>query len=221
MRGADRVSTMKIATRIVHAIPRVYATMAENAGTRMNGTRSATKLLQEWRTGDERAAEELMRIVYDELHQIAARVLRRERPHHTLRPTDLVSEAFVRLADGNQPDWQNRLHFFAIAARNMRRVLVDHARKRDAGKRGAGARPITFDEDLIGAAAPENLLALDEAIEALARTDERKARVIELHYFGGLTLDEVAEVLEIHANTVTRDLRFAEAWLRRHLDRPS
>jgi len=128
-----------------------------------------------------------------------------------------VSEAYLRLAEGTQPEWSDRVHFFAVAARGMRRVLIDHARKRCSEKRGAGERPITLDEDLIGVSRPAELLALDEALEELARHDERKARAIELHYFGGLTHEELAEALGVHVNTAARDLRLGEAWIHRYL----
>ena len=182
--------------------------------------RTVTVLLRDWRSGDQAAFDELVPQVYAELHKLAAAYMRGERPGHTLRPNDLVSEAYLRLAKagtGEAPEWKDRVHFFAIAARTMRQILVDHARKRNAAKRGDGARPVTFDEALAAGERPEELVALDEALQALAGFDERKARIIELHYFGGLTQNEVAEVLEVHVNTVGRDLRLAEAWIHRHL----
>lgn len=179
--------------------------------------RTLTALLRDWHGGNREAADQLMPLIYDQLHALAARHLRGERAEHTFRPTDLVSEAYLRLSAGVQPEWNDRVHFFAIAARTMRQILVDHARKRSAGKRGAGERPVTFDEERIDAGKPDELLALDEALEELARFDARKARAIELRYFGGLGQDEIAEVLEVHVNTVARDLRLAEAWLHRAL----
>jgi RNA polymerase sigma factor (TIGR02999 family) len=176
-----------------------------------------TLLLRDWRAGDRAALDELIPKIYAELHRLAAKYLRGERVDHTLRPTDLVSEAYLRLADGEHPDWNDRVHFFAIAARTMRQILVDHARKRNAVKRGDGERPVTLDEGLVAVDRPEAMIALDEALSALETFDERKARVIDLHYFGGLTHQEVAEVLGVHANTVARDLRLAEAWIHRHL----
>jgi RNA polymerase sigma factor (TIGR02999 family) len=178
---------------------------------------SVTLLLQAWRGGDPQALDELMQLVYVELRRIAARHLRGERPGHTLRPTDLVSEAFVKLCAGAAPAATDRVHFFALAARAMRRILVDHARRRDADKRAAGARPITFDDGLVASERPAELIALDGALDELARVDERKARAIELHYFGGLTQLELAEVLGVHVNTVHRDLRLGEAWIHRHM----
>jgi RNA polymerase sigma factor (TIGR02999 family) len=158
-----------------------------------------------------------MRLIYDELRRIAARCLRGERPGHTFRPTDLVSEAYLRLSSAEQPDWNDRVHFFAIAARNMRQILVDHARERNAHKRGAGERPITFEDDLVTPDHPDELIALDAALADLAHLDERKARVIELHFFGGLTREEIAGLLAVHPNTVSRDLRLGKAWIYREL----
>ncbi len=183
----------------------------------MSGARTLTALLRDWRAGDQLAADQLLPMVYDELRALAARHLRGERANHTFRPTDLVSEAYLRLSAGAQPEWNDRVHFFAIAARTMRQVLVDHARKRAAGKRGAGERPITLDEERIDTDRPHELIALDEALEELAALDPRKARAVELRHFGGLQHDEIAEVLEVHVNTVARDLKLAEAWLRRAL----
>jgi RNA polymerase sigma factor (TIGR02999 family) len=180
--------------------------------------RTVTVLLRDWRKGDRAAREELIPLVYGELHKLAAAYLRGERPGHTFRPTDLVSEAYLRLADDSgHPDWDNRVHFFAIAARTMRQILVDHARKRDAGKRGGGERAQTLDEGVVGLDRPARMIALDDALKELEAFDERKARVLELHYFGGLTQDEIAKAIDLHVNTVARDLRLAEAWIRRQM----
>lgn len=183
----------------------------------MRPVRTMTRLLEDWRGGDEAALHELMPLVYAELRTLADRYMRGERKGHTLRPTDLVGEAYLRMADAQHPQWNSRVHFFAIAARTMRQILVDHARRRDSQKRGAGERAVTFDESLVGGDRPDELIALDEALTALATFDERKSRVIELHYFGGMTQPEIAEVLAVHVNTVARDLRLAEAWVHRHL----
>ena len=179
--------------------------------------RSVTELLRDWRGGNRAVAPELVPRIYKELHALASRSLRGERPGHTLRPTDLVNEAYLRLSTGSQPEYADRVHFFAIAARTMRQVLVDHARRRNAAKRDGGATPVTFDEVSIGGERPEELVALDDGLAALAAFDERKARIVELVYFGGLTQAEVAEILELHVNTVARDLKLAEAWLHREL----
>jgi RNA polymerase sigma factor (TIGR02999 family) len=179
-----------------------------------------TELLQDWRAGDRAALDNLIPLVYGELRRIADGYLRRERPDHTFRPTDLVDEAYLRLA-GAQPDIRDRLHFFAVAARVMRQILVDHARRCSAAKRGNAERHVTFDDRLAADTRPDAFLELDSALEALSRFDERKARAIELHYFGGLTHDEVAEVLGVHVNTVASDLRLAEAWIHRQLREPA
>lgn len=176
-----------------------------------------TLLLKQWRGGSAAALEQLTSVVYDELRRIAARHLHRERPGHQFRPTDLVSEAYVRLMDGQPPDLNDRVHFFAFASRLMRQILVDHARKRRAGKRGGGVNPVTLDDAVVSVDGPEELLALDSALNALAELDARKAQAVELHYFGGLTHKEVAVALGFHVNTITEDLRFAAAWLNRNL----
>jgi len=181
------------------------------------GDASVTSLLQAWAEGDRSALDRLTSAVYDELRRLAAAYLRRERPDHTLSPTALVSEAFLRLAGGEHPAYEHRVQFFAVAARHMRRILVDHARRRTAEKRGGRDRPVTFDEGLVAGDRPEDLVALDEALEALAAMDERKARAVELHYFGGMSQKEVAAALGVHENTVARDLRLAQAWLYRHM----
>jgi len=175
-----------------------------------------TRLLHDWRSGDAGALEELIPLVYAELHRIATAFMRGERKDHTFRPTDLLGEAYLRLAEASS-ELNDRVHFFAIAARTMRQILVDHARAKNAVKRGDGERPVTFDEVVVATDRSAELIALDDALAALTAFDERKARVVELHYFGGLTHDEIAEVLEVHKNTVGRDLRLAEAWMRDHL----
>lgn len=185
----------------------------------MSEARPVTMLLRRWRGGDDDALEALAPLVYDELRRLAANHVRRERAGVTLSPTDLVSEAFLRLVGDEAPDFQDRVHFFAAAARHMRLVLVDHARRRAAGKRGGGLRPVTLDEEVAAEERPDELLALDAALAALAAEEPRKARVVELHFFGGMTLGEIAAALDVHQNTVLRDLRVAEAWLNRALSR--
>jgi RNA polymerase sigma-70 factor, ECF subfamily len=179
--------------------------------------RSVTVLLRAWRQGDRAALDEIVPLIHEELRRLAAFHLRAERKDHTLRPTELISEAYLRLANGISLELSDRVHFFAIASRVMRQILVDHARKRSRGKRGGGVRPDEFDETVIATDRPWELVSLDAALEELAKFDERKARVIELHYFGGLTQDEIATMYELHVNTVARDLRLGEAWLRRQL----
>lgn len=181
------------------------------------GDATVTDLLQAWGRGDQDAFGRLTAVVYTELLRLAGAYMRRERSDHTLSPTALVSEAFLRLVGGEHPAYEHRVQFFAVAARHMRRILVDHARRRTAGKRGGQDRPVTFDEELVGVERPEELVALDDALEALAAVDERKAQAVELHYFAGMSQKEVATALSVHENTVARDLRLAEAWLNRHM----
>jgi RNA polymerase sigma factor (TIGR02999 family) len=174
---------------------------------------SVTGLLASWRAGNKDARTELIPVVYDELHRLAERNLRRERTDHTLQATALVNEAYLRLVGAEVP-WEDRAHFFAVASRVMRQILVDYARAKGRKKRGADFARVTLDESL--AASPQrapDLVALDEALDLLAKQDERKARVVELHYFGGLGYEEVARVLDVSVATVNRDLRMAKAWL--------
>jgi len=174
-------------------------------------------LLRSWRGGDRDALDRLIPLVYDELKVIAGRLLRGERPDHTLQATALVHEAYARLG-GAQVDWRDRSHFFAVAAKQMRRILVVHARSRRRAKRGGGAEQVTLEETIaVSAESAAGLLELDEALERLAAVDARKAEILELHYFGGLTYAETAEALAISPATVDRDLRFAKAWLYREL----
>ncbi len=183
----------------------------------MSDARTVTVLLRAWRDGDRGALDELIPRVYDELHRLAGVFLRGERPGHTFRATDLVSEAYLRLSGGSPPDWNDRVHFFAVAARHMRQVLVDHARRTHADKRGGGERPVTLDETTVAEGRPDEVIALDDGLRALSEIDERKARVVELHYFGGMTQQEIAAALGVHVATVARDLKVAEAWLHRWL----
>jgi RNA polymerase sigma factor (TIGR02999 family) len=180
---------------------------------------AVTTLLRAWRGGDQAAFEQLTPLVYDELRRRARHYLRGERPDHTLRPTALVHEVYLRLVNLDQVDWQDRTHFFVLAARQMRRILVDSARARHYKKRGGGAFSVTFDEQLAVSDHRPDLVALDEALELLAATDERKARVVELRFFGGLTNEEIAAALRISTDTVTRDWQMAKLWLRRELKR--
>lgn len=178
---------------------------------------SITQLLRDWVDGDQRSLDELTPLVYSQLHDIAARVFRSERPDHTLQATALVNEAYVRLVDA-EVEWKDRSHFFALAARMMRRILVDHANARLAGKRGSGARKLPLDDVIVvSPELGEDVLNLHEALEELATQDERKAQILELHYFGGLTYEEMKEVLELSTSTLDREMRFAKAWLRTKL----
>jgi len=177
-----------------------------------------TQLLQAWSDGQQEALDKLMPLVYDELHRLARHYMRRERPGHILQTSALVNEAYLRLIDASQVNWQNRAHFFAISAGLMRRILVDWARAHQSQKRGAGAPPISLDEDL---GLPEDrmdLAALDDALKALAALDSRKSRVVELRFFGGLSVEEAAEVLKVSPETVKRDWKLAKVWLLRELN---
>jgi RNA polymerase sigma-70 factor (ECF subfamily) len=175
---------------------------------------SISNLLQAWGDGDEHALQELMPLVYEELRRRARNYLAGEPPGITLQPTALVNEAFLRLAEGVDIQWQDRAHFFAVAARIMRRILVDAARARRSEKRGGDALRTAFDERLLGSPMGDReLLALDDALDALGRRDTRKAKVVELRFFGGLSLQETAEVLQVSEDTVGRDWNFAKSWL--------
>ena len=181
-----------------------------------------TRLLRKWQGGDREALDRLMPAVHDELKRLARIHMRGERDGHSLQPTALVNEVYLRLAELQAMNWQDRAHFFAMASRLMRRVLVDAARAREAGKRGGSAIRVSFVEGrLADARANEtlDLLALDAALTALAAGDERKARVVELRFFGGLSVEETAAVLGVSVETVARDWRFAKLWLRRELSR--
>ena len=181
-----------------------------------------TILLQNWRLGDQAALGQVVEIVDRELHRLAASYLRRERPGHTLQPTALVNEAFLRLVgQGARQDWESRSHFVAIAAHHMRQILVDYARRHKAAKRGAGVTMIALD-DARAATDPRSvdLLALDEAMEKLAAVDARKSRAMELKFFGGLEMAEIAAVLNISVKTVEKDVRLGAAWLRSALSAP-
>jgi RNA polymerase sigma factor (TIGR02999 family) len=178
----------------------------------------ATALLLAWRAGDATALDRLLPIVHAELRRIAGHLLAGEQHARTLQPTALVNEAFLRLVTITDVQWQSRAHFLAMAARQMRRVLVDAARARQSHKRGDGAPPVTVDTALLGAATPgQDVVALHDALEALARVDPRKSQVVELRFFGGLSNDEAAEVLGVSTDTITRDWKLARAWLRREL----
>lgn len=178
---------------------------------------SVTGLLLAWRGGDEAALEQLVPLVHEELHRIARGCMRGERAGHSLQATALVNEAYLRLIGAQRVDWQNRVHFLAVSARLMRRILVDFARSKKYQKRGGGAQAITLDEGLVVAEPGRDLLALDEALDALAKMDERKSKVVEMRFFGGLSVEETAAALGVSPDTVMRDWRLAKAWLLREL----
>jgi len=175
-------------------------------------------LLERWRNGDARALDSLIEVLYGELHRLAHAYLRRERPHHTFQSSALINELYLRLVKQRQPRWQTRAQFFGVAAHMMRRILVDYARARGNRKRGSGAARVPIEDAVVFS--PERtgqLLALDEALARLAEVDARKARVVELRFFGGLTVKETAQVLDVSEPTVMRDWEFARAWLSQEL----
>jgi len=183
-----------------------------------SATHQVTQLLHAWREGEPQALDRLTPLVYEELHRLARRHMAHERPGHTLQTTALVNEAYLELVDSVQADWQNRAHFFAVCARVMRRILVDWARSRNMFKRGGGVHLVGLEDTFVGAQEPDAaLVALDDALSALAECDARKARVVELRFFGGLSMEETAAVLKVSEETVQRDWRFAKSWLRREL----
>lgn len=184
----------------------------------IGAAKDVTRLLLDWSNGDKAALDELMPAVYDELRHLAAHYLNRERSNHTLQPTALVHEAYLKLVDESRVDWQNRAHFFAAAARMMRHILVDHARAHNAAKRGGGNLKVTLNEAVAAFATPDlDLLALDDALNELSELDPQQSRVVELRYFGGLSIEDTAAVLGISPATVKRDWMTAKAWLRRCL----
>lgn len=197
-----------------------------NSETRIQGARmtaspeDVTQLLIAWRNGDEGARDELMPLVYQELHRLAHQYMSRERPGHTLQTSALVNEAFLRLVDQRDVEWQNRAHFVGIAGQMMRRILVDYARNRGYAKRRGGAHKVSLDEELfVSEERAAEVVALDDALKDLARLDERKSQVVDLRFFGGLSIEETAEVLGVSPGTVMRDWTLAKAWLRRAMSK--
>ena len=180
-----------------------------------------TRLLLDWKDGDLSAYEQLVPLVYDDLYRIARRQMSEERPEHTLQPSALVNEAFIRLIDYDQVNWQNRRHFFSLAAKMMREVLINYAASRKRQKRGGNAQRLTLDDDVVpkltGVMGVDDLLAVNEALEQLGQEDERSARVVELIFFGGFTEKETADELGVSERTVKREWRYARLWLRRQL----
>jgi RNA polymerase sigma factor (TIGR02999 family) len=185
------------------------------------GSHQITRLLVDWRNGDEAALEQLIPLVHDELRRLARRHMAHERVGHTLQATALVNEAYMRLIDVKQMKWQDRAHFFAMSSRLMRRILVDFARAKGYQKRGGGAHKVSLDEALVVSQEPgHDLVALDDALTALGAFDARKALVVEMRFFGGLSVQETAEALQVSVDTVMRDWKLAKAWLLRELSGP-
>jgi len=181
-----------------------------------------TQLLINWSSGDKTALDDLVPLVQTELRRIARRYMRREDPGHTLQTSALINEAYIRLIDQQDVQWQNRAHFFAVAAQVMRHILVDHARRHAYAKRGGGARKFSLDEVVVSTEQrAAELIALDDALNKLAALDLRKSKIIELRFFGGLNLEETAEAMKISSPTVQREWRSAKAWLRREMGRES
>jgi RNA polymerase sigma-70 factor (ECF subfamily) len=177
-----------------------------------------TELLQAWSEGNQGALDQLIPVVYEDLHRLAQSYMAQERPNHTLQATALVHEAYLRLLDSARPSWQDRAHFFAVCARMMRRILVDWARSRQAQKRGQEERAVQLEEAIVAVGDPgTNLVAVDDALAALSAIDPRKSQLVEMRFFGGLTVKETAEVLKVSEETALRDWKFAKSWLRREL----
>ena len=177
-----------------------------------------TQLLKDWSDGDEAARDKLMPLVYDELHRLAHRYMGRERAGHTLQTSGLVNEAYLKLIDQSHVEWQNRAHFFGIAAQMMRRILVDYARSRGYAKRGGNAHQVSLDEEaLVSEERAADFVALDDALTSLAAIDPRKSRIVELRFFSGLSIEETAKILAVSPGTVMRDWTLAKAWLRREM----
>lgn len=179
-----------------------------------------TRLLNAFRDGDAAAGEQLAYFLYPELHQLAAKNLHGKQPGHTWQPTALINEAYLRLVERGQPEWRSRAHFFAVASTIMRNILVDHARKRLAAKRGGGGGRVTWDDALEWTdERPQSLIALNDALDSLAKFDPRRARMLEMRFFGGLSVEESAEALGVSRSTVERDMRIAGAWLSREIEK--
>lgn len=219
-RRARKCLLRHLAARLTMAVHRPNRDPCEAKPQYMNAEAEAdvTQLLLEWRNGDQSALNRLMPLVYDELRRLARRCLRRERAGHTIQTTTLVHEAYLRLIDADRVPWQNRAHFFAIAAKLMRRILVDEARKRHFQKRGGEFTRISLDDALVMSAERcSELLALDEALDRLARFAARKSQVVELRFFGGMSIEETAAALNVSTDIVKREWRTAKLWLLREL----
>lgn len=220
-RNPPRLGNFFTVSRRAVLIPRAcYNLQCRTAGmtTPLSTRQEVTQLLGEWSGGDEGALEKLVPLVQPELHRLAHHYMSRERAGHTLQTTAILNEAYLRLVDDTKPVWQGRSHFIAAAAQLMRRIMVDHARERQSLKRGGGALKVTLDEAaLVTEARSQELLDLDEALERLAVQDARKSQIVELRYFGGLTVEETAEFLKLSQRTVEREWTMAKAWLYREL----
>ena len=198
---------------------RVECTLKPGTPVSISSSHQITELLQAWSQGDETALAELTPLVHAELYKLARGYMGRERRDHSLQATGLVNECYLRLVNAREVRWQNRAHFFALSARLMRRILVDFARARHYGKRGGGAEHVAIDEQALAIEPGRDLVALDDALSALATIDERKSRIVEMRFFGGLSHEETAEVLGVSAKTVLREWQVAKVWLLRELSK--
>jgi RNA polymerase sigma-70 factor (ECF subfamily) len=211
------LSHLRAYAKILRSNPHPYAFSQRMAD---NGSNQITRLLLDWRAGDRNALDELVPLVQTELRRLARNYMRRQKAGHTLQTTALVNEAFIRLVDSDRVNWQDRNHFYAISAQLMRRILVDSARKRNSQKRGGERIQVTLDDHLhVSDERETDIIALDDALELLAKLSPRQARIVELRYFGGLTEEQIAETLEISSRTVRRDWNLARAFLFRELNR--
>jgi RNA polymerase sigma factor (TIGR02999 family) len=226
LRRARRIASVHLYAQkrrqLNHDIAKFCTIFATGELVERSQPKDVTTLLLEWSDGNRQALNELMPLVYGQLRQLAAHQIRRERPNHTLHGTALVHEAYLKLIDQRRVQWKNREHFFAVASQVIRRILVTYARSRNASKRGGGATLLAFDESI---ALPErkdvDLVALDDALETLSQLDPQQGRIIELRFFGGLSIESTARVLGISTSTVTRDWNLARAWLHREVSRSS
>ena len=203
-----RYKEKRITCRFIHINTEIALGMSKPA--------PITVLLQQWQKGDAKVLDELSPLVYQELHRIANHYMRGERKTHTLQPTALIHEAFLKLL-GSDVNWRDRKHFYAVAARQMRHILVDYARAKDRKKRGSDYQRVTYDEDKIPEKSTMSILEIDDALQALNKFDPRKQEMVELYYFGGLKVEEIARCLDVSSKTVQRELRMAEAWLKQAL----
>ena len=218
--GADKRSQIWPVSRdCCYSLPHLFMRKRGDKPLMKPAPNEITQLLQDWSGGDETALDKLMPLVYEELHQLAHQHMRREQPGHMLQTSALINEAYLRLVDQQQIRWESRAHFFGIAARLMRRILVDEARKRNAAKRGGRAIEVSLIEGAnIAREQAANVVALDDALKTLQAIDSRQSEIVELRFFGGLSIGETAEVLKVSPGTVMRDWTFARAWLRQQMD---
>ena len=219
-RATDSVVDLSSANGYAHGDSRSDFGSPRNEPMGISSPHDVTQLLEDWRKGDKAALEKLTPLVYDELRRLANRYLRSERKDHTLQGTALVHEAYMKMVGYTDLEWQSRAHFFGVAARIMRQILIDHARRHKADRRGGGKQDLNLEEAAVfSAERARDLVALDDALESLAAFDALKGRIIELRYFGGLSIEEISEVEAVSISTVKRHMRMAEAWLHREINK--